>query len=365
MSERFAAWHFDGRTAEAHAAALRIDGTALVVESAGLAGALRVPIGDARISEPFANAPRIVCTGAGETFEVADGAGFTRAIEAAGFPASPVVRLQRFGPAVAVALGVLVASLVFAYFEGVPAAARWAAGATPRAVQGQLGEEVLELLDEMFFVPTSLSEEERTAIETRFAAAAELAAPAHRVRLEFRGFRGDSVHEGEAVAPETDDPLEDPEEEEEPDRMINALSLPGGTIVLLDGLVETADSNQVFAVLGHELGHIVHEHTMQSFFQSAGIAALAGLAWGDFSGVAASVPATLGLLRYDRALEREADDFAVRFLTIERLDAEVLCGFFELILALESGETSDDDFPELLSTHPDMRKRIARLCPDW
>jgi Zn-dependent protease with chaperone function len=353
MSDSFAAWHFDGRTAEARAASLRVDGTTLVIESGG--SSVRFPIAEASISEPFACTPRIVRTAAGETFQVTDGPGFTRAIEAAGFRASAVVRLQRFGPAVAGALGILVASLVYGYLHVIPAAARWAAHETPRAAQQRLGEEFLEILDEHFLAPSTLSPAARTSIETRFASAAELAAPAHRVRLEFRRGRYDEPEGGDAEQP-------DPPEASGAGT-VNAMSLPGGIIVLLDGLVAAANADQVFAVLGHELGHIVLEHSMQTFYRSAGVAALAGLAWGDFSGVASSVPTALGLLRYDRKLEDEADDFAVRFLTIERLDAEALCGFFEIVLELEQA-AGVGDIPEFLSTHPDTELRIARLCPE-
>jgi predicted Zn-dependent protease len=178
------------------------------------------------------------------------------------------------------------------------------------------------------------------------------------VRLEFRRY----VLDPDPTLQQLGSELDVETDEHERKGMINAFSLPGGVIILLDGLVEAADRDQVFAVLGHELGHITLEHSMQSFYQSAGIAALAGLAWGDFSGVAASVPTALGLLRYGRQLEDEADDFAARFVTIERLDAQSLCGFFELVAELEADE--DGDFPEFLSSHPDPAARIARLCPD-
>jgi predicted Zn-dependent protease len=143
--------------------------------------------------------------------------------------------------------------------------------------------------------------------------------------------------------------------------MINAFTLPGGTIIVLDDLVRAASEDQLLAVLGHELGHVVHHHPMQSAYRSASVAALAGLAWGDFSGVAASVPAAMGMLRYSRALEEEADDFAVRVLADAGLGAEPLCEFFELILEMEE-ELAVGSLPEFLSSHPDTDERIVRLC---
>jgi Zn-dependent protease with chaperone function len=367
MSERFDAWGFDGRTAAAHPASVRLDGTTLVIESQGREQ--RMSLADARISEPFEAAPRLVCTAAGETFEVADAQRFTRALEQSGYPVSPVVRLQRHAPAATGALAVLLASFVAAYLYGVPAAARWAARQTPRAAQERLGEQVLAVLEETFLAPSALPEAERTTITARFAGAAERIAPGEPVRLEFRSVQSDEREDAHSEPANAEEPAEsepqsaDPEAEsgEREHGMINALSLPGGIIVVLDGLVEAATPEQVFAVLGHELGHVVLDHSMQSVYRSAGVAALAGLAWGDFSGVAASVPTALGMLRYDRQLEAEADDYAVSFLGMEGLSAETLCAFFRSILAVEAGPPAD--FPEFLSTHPDTNKRIARICP--
>lgn len=355
MNEPFAAWRFDGRTAEPHPASLRVEGDALVIESSE-ASELRVPIARTRFSEPFENTPRIVYTDSAGAFEVPDGRGFSRAIEAAGFVPGPVVRLQRFWPAASAAVAILVAALAYAYFYGVPLAARWAAGATPAALQERMGQELLGVLDVNFLAPSALPAETRQLIEVRFASAALRSAPDYPVRLEFRTMRADEQQEEESS--ESDEPPG-----EEPDQTINAFSLPGGIIVLLDGLVAAADPDQVFAVLGHELGHVVYAHSMRQLFQSAGVAVLAGLAWGDFSGVAASIPMALGVLRYGRDLERESDGFAVRFLADDGLGVEPLCQFFELVVELER-EKGIDDFPEFLSTHPDTSKRLAQICPE-
>ena len=346
MSERFAAFAFDGRTADAQRVILRLEAGALVVEAEG--GEIRLPLAAIRFSEPFAAAPRIVYAG-DRTFEIEENECFDRAIEAAGILPSPIVRLQRFAPAVALALGLLVTGLAYGYLHGIPAAASWAAHETPLAVQQRLGDEVLAVLDRVFLEPSTLPEKTRMVISVRFAGAALIAAPEHSVRVEFRRYHGDPSAEQEG-------------DDSERHGMINAFALPGGTIVVLDGLVLAADPDQVFAVLGHELGHVVSEHSMRSFYQSAGVAALAGLAWGDFSSLAASVPAALGLLRYDRALEMEADAFALRFLTLENLRPQVLCDFFAILQTVEGG-SGEDEFPEFLSTHPDTDKRIERLCP--
>jgi len=54
---------------------------------------------------------------------------------------------------------------------------------------------------------------------------------------------------------------------------------------------------------------------------------LAGLLWGDFSGTAASVPLVLGVMRYSRGFEREADDFAIAFLRTNKISVWPLYDF--------------------------------------
>jgi hypothetical protein len=115
VSERFAAWGFDGRTAEARPARLRVEVASLLVESED--GERAMPIASLRISEAFDAAPCSVCTAAGESFQVEDGRGFARVLEAAGFRASPVVRLQRHSAAAAGAVALLVAALATAWAQ--------------------------------------------------------------------------------------------------------------------------------------------------------------------------------------------------------------------------------------------------------
>ena len=172
------------------------------------------------------------------------------------------------------------------------------------------------------------------ASRDRFSRAAAVTAPGVPYRLEFRtaGKHG-----------------------------VNAMALPGGIIILLDGLVEfTGDEDNVLAVLGHELGHVVHKHSTRQVLQSVGVGALASLLWGDFSGVAASVPVALGVLRYSREFEREADEFAVAFLRTQDLSARPLYQFFTQLHALES-RRGVADIPNFVFTHPSTEERLERL----
>lgn len=138
------------------------------------------------------------------------------------------------------------------------------------------------------------------------------------------------------------------------------MALPGGIIVLLDGLVDFAiEEDAVLGVLGHELGHVVHKHAARQILQSVGVGAAAGLLWGDFAGSATSAPIALALLRYSREFEREADDFAIEFVRNQHLSAVSVYSFFRRVRDRERARVGS--IPEFLSSHPSTEERVERF----
>jgi len=333
----FSATLFDGTNATAHSVRVDLHGLELTVWSTDAASAQaplrRGLVTDVLLSEPFAHAPRLLVWPDGATLEVTEAEAFTRAVGTAGMPSALVARLQGRWPFLVVALAMLLGLLGFAYMRGVPAAARWAAFALPASVEQRVGAEVLALLDGREMEASRVPADRLADIAAQFARAAAQAAPQVAYRLEFRrAVRGPGI---------------------------NAFALPGGTIVLLDGLVERTDSAQIIGVLGHELGHVFHKHGMRNVLQAAGIGALAGLVWGDFAGVATNVPLALGVLQYSRDFEREADDFAIAFLHANGLSVQPLIAFFGMVAELE--RKLGFSIPGFLSTHPSTPDRIERL----
>jgi predicted Zn-dependent protease len=331
----FSAFRFDGRQAEAVPVGLRVENNWLVVETLEGAVLERQALDRAIVSEPFDHAPRLIGLDSGATLEVPDGdRGFAGALEHAGVRPSLAVRLQRWWPAVIVAVVALMSLLALAYLKGLPAAARWTAFALPPRFESRMGDQILEVLDKRYFEPSRLDGIRRAQISDRFARVAAAVAPKVPYRLEFRATRKPSV---------------------------NAMALPGGIVILLDGLVEfAADEEAVLGVLGHEFGHVVHKHVTRQIFQAGGVGILAGLLWGDFSSAAAGVPIALGTLRYSREFEREADEFALAFLRAQNVSTQPLYKFFVRMQAQES-HSGVADIPDFLSSHPSSEERLKRL----
>jgi Zn-dependent protease with chaperone function len=320
--------YFDGRTAAGRGVEVRVAGRDLTVVTED--GTLdTVTLDRERVSERLAQAPRIVALDHGASLEVPDPDGrFDRALEAAGVYPSLVERVQRFWPAALASLAGIVVLAIATYVQGVPAAANWLAYRLP--------DEVMRQLDRRIFARSRLPAARREALTRRFTAAAAVAAPDVPFRIEYRTMR------------------------DEPG--VNAMALPGGTIVLLDGLVELAeDDDALMGVLAHELGHVAHKHSLRGLLQALGMGALAAVLWGDFSNVIANVPLALGVLRYSRAFERDADDFAVALLKANGISTHPFADFFTTLEEELHKERGGSTPPAFLSTHPSSAERQQRL----
>ena len=144
--------------------------------------------------------------------------------------------------------------------------------------------------------------------------------------------------------------------------MTNAFALPGGAIVIFDGLIEFAETpDEVAGVLAHEMAHVMKRHGTEALLRSYGlqllIESLTGSAGG---GVAGGLGETLLGLSYSRDAESEADRVGIDLLQTAGLRADGLGRFFERF-----GE-SPGDVPavlDILSTHPRSETR-ARLADE-
>ena len=93
--------------------------------------------------------------------------------------------------------------------------------------------------------------------------------------------------------------------------MVNAVALPGGKVILFDGLVKQARSpDEVAGVLAHEIGHVRERHVMQGLLRQMGLAVVLG----GFDGSGGSTLNSLLSTTYTRDSEREADDHSLKAL---------------------------------------------------
>jgi predicted Zn-dependent protease len=154
------------------------------------------------------------------------------------------------------------------------------------------------------------------------------------------------------------------------DDSVNAFALPGGKVGVNTGLMRLAQNqDQLAAVIGHELGHVVFRHGSERVSQQFAAAAALELA-GAFAGRDGSSEASrqvvglLGLgaqvgvlLPFSRKHEREADRYGQQLMAQAGFDPAEASALWRLMEAQSRGARP----PVLLSTHPDPANRISDL----
>lgn len=147
---------------------------------------------------------------------------------------------------------------------------------------------------------------------------------------------------------------------------INAFALPGGHIGVYAGILPVAaNAAGLAAVLGHEVGHVIAEHSNKRVSQALiaqGAMGLASVALGqnphsDMILGALGLGTQVGvLLPYGRDQESEADRIGLELMARAGYDPSEAVTFWGRMKQSASGEP-----PEFLSTHPATDKRIAQL----
>jgi len=143
--------------------------------------------------------------------------------------------------------------------------------------------------------------------------------------------------------------------------MVNAIALPGGRIIVFNGLIKDAKSgNDLAGVLAHEIGHQAKRHPLVLAFQVAGTSALAVLFFGDISGgvVLGGLSQTLLDSAYQRDMESQADDIAISLLNDAGIAGE---GFADFFIRLQEKQGEDGELTSYFSSHPGSKERSRRI----
>lgn len=144
---------------------------------------------------------------------------------------------------------------------------------------------------------------------------------------------------------------------------VNAFALPGGQVVVFRGLLEATETSEQFAgVLAHELQHIYKQHSTRAMIEQASTSLLIAAVTGDFTGgVAYGIEGArvLGMLRYSRLYEGEADREGLRLLQAVGIDPAEMIAFYRIMQAQHPHDGAASSY---LSTHPGTNNRIDTLA---
>jgi predicted Zn-dependent protease len=153
----------------------------------------------------------------------------------------------------------------------------------------------------------------------------------------------------------------------EEDKTVNAFALPGGKIGVYTGLLDVAETpDQLAAVLGHEVAHVLAEHGNARM--SAAVLTQAGLTAAQVYAASSGNDQTqiLGLLGlgaqvgillpYGRSQETEADLLGLDLMARAGFDPRE-----SVTLWRNMAKAGGEQPPEFLSTHPSHETRIDNL----
>lgn len=160
--------------------------------------------------------------------------------------------------------------------------------------------------------------------------------------------------------------------------LLNAFALPHGVIYLHTGILARMENEaQLATVLGHELTHVTHRHTVQEMLSAqnkaavvqvlSGMLAIAagvfagsygvGQSVGQLTGQVGDLWALTSVRGYGRELESEADEEGLRRIVQAGYDPKEALRVFELLQQdLDEHKITE---PFFFGTHPRLQERMA------
>ena len=153
------------------------------------------------------------------------------------------------------------------------------------------------------------------------------------------------------------------------DKQVNVWCMPGGKIVVYEGLLPVTQNEASLAiVLGHEIAHAVAKHSAeqlstqvkQQYAMQIGSVLAGALGMGQNTQSIVQAIAAQGFnfknLSYSRNHETEADHMGLIFTAMAGYDPQVATTFWQRMAASSNNQTA-----EFLSDHPSDATRIKNI----
>ena len=151
-------------------------------------------------------------------------------------------------------------------------------------------------------------------------------------------------------------------------KTVNAWCMPGGKVAFYTAIMPICkDETGVAVVMGHEVAHAIANHGRERMSQQMlaqyGLGTLSALMGADPTAgqellmQAVGAGTNIGMLKFSREHESEADHIGLIFMTMAGYDPNQAPVFWERMTELSGGQEP----PEFMSTHPSHATRINDL----
>lgn len=149
---------------------------------------------------------------------------------------------------------------------------------------------------------------------------------------------------------------------------VNAFASGDGSVRVYSGLMDVMTDDEIFAVIGHELGHLKNKDVRDAYRTSYlmvaaryGIGAFSQTAGAISQGFMGDLAQQLASNAYSRKQEYEADEAAFQFCITNGVDAFAMYDALNVLISLNGNSGTQSNVAQMFSTHPDSAKRAAKI----
>jgi putative metalloprotease len=147
---------------------------------------------------------------------------------------------------------------------------------------------------------------------------------------------------------------------------LNAFALPSGDVRINTGLMDAMNDQELLFVIGHEVGHVVRQHSTDQFklaYAAAGVRDIAAANNGTAGALASSqlgdVAEKFLNSQFSQSQEQDSDDYGVILLKAYNIPPTVGAAALRKLASGGSGNASLT--AKLFSSHPDPESRARRI----
>ena len=149
---------------------------------------------------------------------------------------------------------------------------------------------------------------------------------------------------------------------------VNAFACGDGSIRVFAALMDLMDDDELMAIIGHEIGHVVHadtKHAMKNAYLASAARNAAGAAEGSAlarlsESQLGKVVATFTDAQFSQKQEYEADEHGFEFCVKHGFDPYGMANSLDKLVELSKGAKAST-VQKMFSSHPDSEKRAARM----
>lgn len=147
---------------------------------------------------------------------------------------------------------------------------------------------------------------------------------------------------------------------------VNAFACGDGSIRVYSGLMDVMNDDQLIAIIGHEIGHVVHQDTKNAMKRAYAMSAAsdllgaAGTVGALTQGVVGSIAESYVSAQFSQKQEFAADEYGFAFAVEHGHPALSMCTALEKLVELSNGAQASA-VAQMFSSHPDSALRAEKM----